>query len=131
MNHISEKFEKIVSEYPIAKENVLFGCNKPKVNEIKPSMRGVKVRFDELQYFFFYFNEEGITLFPLNEDGCALLPWENVVDFNFKSVLLGCKMTVKTNNETYKFEISNKPSGCPWQKENIAHLKEINCCYTK
>ena len=65
MNLISEKFEKIVSEYPIAKENVLFGC----------------------------------------------------------------KMTVKTNNEIYKFEISNKSSGCPWQKENIAHLKEINCCY--
>ena len=132
MKAINEELERIIKLNGITKrENILYGSNEAKVTGVSPTARGVKANFDDLQYFFFYFDEKGITLFPLYKDEYGLLPWENITEFKFKNLLFGSKMIIKTVNNTYKFEINTSVIGCPWVKENAKHLKEINYFYSK
>ena len=132
MKAINEELERITKLNGITKrENILYGSNEAKVTGVSPTARGVKANFDGLQYFFFYFDEKGITLFPLYKDEYGLLPWENITEFKFKNLLFGSKMIIKTANNTYKFEINTSVIVCPWAKENAKHLKEINYFYNK
>lgn len=64
MKAINEELERIIKLNGITKrENILYGSNEAKVTGVSPTARGVKANFDGLQYFFFYFDEKGITLF--------------------------------------------------------------------
>ena len=85
MKAINEELERIIKLNGITKrENILYGSNEAKVTGVSPTARGVKANFDGLQYFFFYFDEKGITLFPLYKDEYGLLPWENITEFKFQ-----------------------------------------------
>lgn len=55
----------------------------------------------------------------------------DVIDFKISHILILGKMTIKTKDDTYKFQINRFVVGCPWIKTNIQYLESVNYFYNK
>lgn len=130
---ITKQLEEIIKKYKIMKtNNIIYGTNIPMPNMILPTPWKTYIRFDSTQYYFFYFDEEGITIYPTNGDYYASIPWSKVVKFNIKYIFILGKMTIKLDDgTTYKFQINKYVIGCPWIKINRKHLENYNYFYNK
>ncbi len=129
---VNEEYEELLEKQNITKtSNIIYGTNIPMPKQIIVTPKKTNINFEETQGYFFYFDEKGITLYPLHRDDYAIIHWEEVEDFKIKHVLIIGKMTIKTKNATYKFQINRKVIGCPWIKENTKYLESYNYFYNK
>ena len=100
-------------------------------NKVIPTPWKTYIRFDETQFYFFLFNEKGITLYTRDSESCATILQEDVVDFKISHIFILGKMTIKTKDNIYNFQINRFVFGCPWIKENTKYLESNNYFYKK
>lgn len=129
---ITKQLENVIEKYKIIEtDNIIYGTNIPMPNRIIPTPWNTYIRFDQTEYYFFYFDEKGITLYPTNGETYATIPWEQITDFKISHIFILGKMTIKTNTDIYKFQINRFVFGCPWIKKNTKHLEDNNYFFNK
>lgn len=127
---LNKDLENIIEKYKITKtNNIIYGTNIPMPKKVLPTPWKTYIRFDETEYYFFYFDEEGITLYKRNGEDYVFLPWSDITSFKIKHVLMIGKMTIKTKEDTYSFQLNRYVIGCPWIKFNTKYLEEKNYFY--
>ncbi len=129
---ITKQLENVIEKYNIIEtDNIIYGTNIPMPNRIIPTPWKTYIRFDQTEYYFFHFNEKGITLYPTNGETCAIIPWNEITDFKISHVFILGKMTIKTKDSTYKFQLNRFVVGCPWIGRNTKYLEGNNYFYYK
>ncbi len=129
---ITKNLENIIEKYKITKtNNIIYGTNIPQAKAVIPTPWATYINFEQSAYYFFYFDEKGITIYPIDGSTYAEIPWTDIVDFKMSHILILGKMTIKTKDNTYKFQINRKVIGCPWIKTNLNYLEENNYFYKK
>lgn len=91
----------------------------------------VGINFEESKYYFFRFDNLGMTVYSLDGTDTLNIPWSEVISFKISHILILGKMTVKTNDMTYKFQLNRFVIGCPWIKTNTKYLEKNNYFYKK
>ncbi len=121
---ITEKLEKIIEKYQIIDtDSIIYGTNIPMPNLIIPTPWNTYIRFEKTQYYFFRFDEKGITIYPINGQTYATILWDQIIDFKIKHIFILGKMTIKTKENTYKFQLNRFVFGCPWITKNTKYLE--------
>ncbi len=129
---ITKKLENIIKKYKISDtDNIIYGTNIPMPNMIIPTPFKTYIRFDKSEYYFFHFNNNGITIYPIDGETCAIIPWNDVIDFKINHIFIIGKMTIKTKDNVYKFQINRFVFGCGWIKNNTRNLERNNYFYYK
>lgn len=129
---ITKQLENIIEKYKITEtDNIIYGTNIPMPNTVIPTPWKTYIKFDQTEYYFFLFNEKGITIYPTNGETYAVIPWNEVEDFKISHIFILGKMTIKTKQAKYNFQINRFVFGCPWIKKNTEYLEGNNYFYTK
>lgn len=129
---ITKQLENIIEKYQITKtDNIIYGTNIPMPNAVIPTPWKTYIKFDETEHYFFYFDEEGITIYPTTGEGYATIKWNDIENFKINHIFIIGKMSIKTKENTYKFQINRYVIGCPWIKKNTKFLEEKNYFYNK
>lgn len=100
-------------------------------NMVIPTPWKTYIKFDQTSYYFFYFDEEAITIYPRDGETYAMIPWNEIIDFKMSHISILGKMTIKTKENTYKFQINRFVVGCPWIKINTRYLESKHYFYNK
>lgn len=130
--NITAQLNKVIEKYSIVKtDNIIYGTNIPMPNVVLPTPWKTFIRFDAAQFYFFYFDENGFTLYTIDGEGTAFIPWSEVVDFKVSHIAILGKITIKTAQNTYKFQTNRFVVGCPWIKPNTKYLESNNYFYKK
>lgn len=129
---ITKQLEKVIEKYNITEiKNIIYGTNIPMPKGVLITPLKTYIKLDKTEYYFFLFNDKGITLYTRDSENCATILWDDVVDFKISHVLIIGKMTIKTKDTTYKFQINRFVVGCSWIKENTKYLESKNYFYNK
>lgn len=129
---ITKKLENIIEKYKITKTNqIIYGTNIPQAKAVIPTPWATYISFEQSNYYFFYFDENGIVIYPIDGEDYAMIPWSDVVDFKMSHIFILGKMMIQTKDNTYKFQINRRVVGCPWIKNNLAYLEENHYFYKK
>lgn len=124
MNIINKQLETVIEKYKIIEtDNIIYGTNIPMPNMVIPTPWKTYIRFDKTETYFFCFNEKGITIYPTNGESYATIPWEQITSFKMSHVFILGKMTIKTQDSIYKFQINRAVIGCPWISKNTKYLE--------
>lgn len=123
---ITKQLEYIIEKYKITKtNNIIYGTNIPMPNLILPTPWKTYIKFDESERYFFYFDEFGITIYPLEGDTCATIEWNKIKDFKVSHISILGKMIIKTEENIYKFQLNRMVIG----KTNTKYLEDNNYFY--
>lgn len=129
---INKELENIIKKYEITNtKNIIYGTNIPMPNKILITPNKTRINFEQTEKYFFYFDEEGITIYLINGEDYVHLLWNEITDFKMTHISILGKMTIKTKEDTYKFQINRMVIGCPWIKENRKYLESRNYFYKK
>lgn len=129
---ITKQLEAVIEKYKITKlSNIIYGTNIPMPNRIIPTPWKTYIRFDKSEFYFFYFDEKGINIYPIDGSPYATFSWDDVEDFKISHISILGKMTIKTKDGVFKFQINRFVFGCPWIKPNTKYLEENNYFYKK
>lgn len=129
---INKNLKNVMEKYKITEtNNIIYGTNIPMPNLVIPTPWKTYIRFDNTETYFFHFNDRGITIYPTSGETYAILPWEDITDFKISHFLIIGKMTIKTTDNTFKFQLNRYVIGCPWIKENTKYLERNNYFYQK
>ena len=127
---ITKQMEELIEKYKISKtNNIIYGTNIPMPNMVLPTPWKTYIKFDKTEYFFFYFDEAGITLYTTDGESCVSIPWSEVEDFKISHIFIIGKMMIKTNGKTYKFQLNRFVFGCRWIPINTRYLESNNYFY--
>lgn len=129
---INKQLEEIINKYKITKtDNIIYGTNIPMPNMVIPTPWKTYIKFDTTERYFFYFDEDGIKIYPVDGENYAEIFWKDVLDFKMSHISILGKMTVKTTYGEFKFQINRMVIGCSWIKKNREHLEKYNYFYNK
>lgn len=129
---ITKQLEEVIKKYNIKDvNNIIYGTNIPMPNKIIITPWKTSIRLDETKFYFFLFNDDGITLYSRDGSEYGVISWKDVVDFKIKHIFILGKMTIKTKDDTYSFQINRFVFGCPWIKNNTKYLEKNNYFYKK
>lgn len=127
---ITKQLEKVIEKYKITKtSNIIYGTNIPMPNMVLPTPWKTYIKFEKSEYYFFYFDEQGIKIYSLDGEDFAEIPWEQITNFKIKHIWILGKMTIKTESGTYQFQINRMVIGCPWIRENTKYLEDNHYFY--
>ena len=134
---LEEQLEGVMKEYNLKDKNAItFGHPKMKIKWILPLV-GISIySFDQFQPFFIYFDENGITFFPLDLNnkyqvmGQSFVAWNDLKSFKFKKgLILEDEIQLKLNNGIIEMKIPKTKAMNQWVKENNEYLIERNHFY--
>lgn len=134
---LEEQLEEVIKEYNLKDKNAItFGHPKMKIKWILPLV-GISIySFDQFQPFFIYFDENGITFFPLDLNnryqvmGQSFVAWNDLKSFKFKKgLILEDEIQLKLNNGKIEMKIPKTKAMNQWVKENNEYLIERNHFY--
>ena len=134
---LEEQLEEVIKEYNLKDKNAItFGHPKMKIKWILPLV-GISIySFDQFQPFFIYFDENGITFFPLDLNnkyqvmGKSFVAWNDLNGFKFKKgLILEDEIQLKLNNGIIEMKIPKTKAMNQWVKENNEYLIERNHFY--
>lgn len=129
---INKQLNELIEKYKISKtNNIIYGTNIPMPNMILPTSMKTFIKFDKSEYYFFYFDEEGITIYSRDGKDCSTIYWSRVEDFKISHFFIFGKMMIRTGGNTYKFQINRFVFGCNWIPINTKFLESNNYYYNK
>lgn len=129
---ITKQLEELIEKYKISKtNNIIYGTNIPMPNMVLPTPFKTYIRFDKSEFYFFYFDEEGIVIYTRDGSSFVKIDWNDVEDFKISHFFIIGKMMIKTNGQVYKFQINRFVLGCNWIPINTKFLEENNYYYKK
>ena len=136
---LEEQLEELIEKFNLKDEKAItFGHPKIKTKWIFP-LPGITVySFEQFQPFFIYFDEDGITFFPLDLNnkyrviGKSFVAWNDLKSFNFKKgLILEDEIQLQLDNGRIEIKIPKSKAMNEWVKENNAYLIEHNHFYNK
>lgn len=129
---ITKDLENVIAKYNIQEvDNIIYGTNIPMPHGVLLTPTKTYIKLDQTEFYFFLFNEKGITLYTRDGRDSATILWNDVVDFKISHVAIIGKMTIKTKDTTYSFQLNRFVVGCPWIKKNTKFLESHNYFYNK
>lgn len=129
---ITKKLEVIIEKYKITKtKNIIYGTNIPMPSSILLTPWKTYINFEESAYYFFYFDEVGISIYEIDGEKFVKIPWEQVTNFKVKHVFILGKMIIQIDKNTYHFQLNRFVFGCPWIRINTRYLEENHYFYNK
>lgn len=132
MRQINIQLDELIEKYKISKtNNIIYGTNIPMPNMILPTPMKTFIKFDESKHYFFYFDEEGITIYSVDGKECSTIYWSRVEEFKISHFLIIGKLSIKTGGNTYKFQLNRFVLGCNWIPINTKFLESNNYYYKK
>lgn len=132
MKQINKQLDELIEKYKISKtKNIIYGTNIPMPNMILPTPMRTFIKFDESKHYFFYFDEEGITIYSVDGKESSTIYWSRVEEFKISHFFIIGKMIIKTGGNTYKFQLNRFVIGCNWIPINTKFLKSNNYYYNK
>lgn len=130
VKYINKQLQEVIEKYKISKtNNIIYGTNIPMPNMVLPTPWKTYIRFDESEFYFFYFDEDGITIYTIDGKDSAFIDWNSVEDFKISHFLIVGKMMIKTGGNTYKFQINRFVLGCNWIPINTKFLESNHYYY--
>ena len=136
---LEEQVNEVLKEFKLKdKKAITFGHPKMKMNWILP-LAGISIySFETFQPFFIYFDETGITFFPLNLNdnyhviGESYVAWKDLKNFEFKKgLIMEDEIKLQLDNGKIEMKIPRAKAMNKWVKENNAYLIENNHFYNK
>ena len=136
---LEEQLKELIKKFELKDEKAMtFGHLKMKMKWILP-LPGITVyTFEQFQPFFIYFDEDGITFFPLDLNnkysviGKSFVAWKDLKSFNFKKgLIMEDEIQLQLDNGKIEMKIPKSKAMNEWVKENNAYLMENNHFYNK
>lgn len=129
---ITKQLEEVIAKYKITKtQNIIYGTNIPMPNRILPTPWRTYIHFEKSCYYFFYFDEEGITIYEREGENYVSIPWNQVTDFKVRHIFILGKMTIQIMGKNYHFQLNRFVLGCPFISINTRYLEENHYFYPK
>ena len=135
---LDEQVKELVKKYGLKDEKAItFGHPKMKTKWILPLPGMMISSFDQFQPFFIYFDNAGITFFPLDLNnkyqvmGKSLVSWSDLKKINFKKgLIMEDEIQLQLDNGKLEMKIPKSKAMNPWVKENNEYLIEHNHFYS-
>jgi hypothetical protein len=114
---------------------VVFAYPKIKIRFVLPLPEFPIYSFEPFQPFFLSFEDQGITLFPLDLNhqyerlNPIVMPWEQIKQFHFHSGVLQHTITLAWKDSNMIFRVPKYKVGESWLKENLAYLYDHDYFY--
>lgn len=128
---INDDFKNLIKKYNITEtDKIICGTNIPKIKKVIPTPWEPYISFEEGKYYFFKFNNEGITIYSLDGENSETIYWHNVTDFEVSHIFIVGKMKIRTKTDEYVFQLNRFVLGCPWVSKNTKYLESQNYFYS-
>lgn len=136
---LDEQVKELIKKFELKDEKAItFGHPKMKIKWILP-LPGMRISsFDQFQPFFIYFDNVGITFFPLDLNnkyqvmGKSFVSWSDLKSFNLKKgLLLEDEIQIELEQGKIEMKIPKTKAMNPWVKENNSYLADKNYFYNK
>ena len=136
---LEEQLKELIEKFGLKDEKAItFAHPKMKMKWILP-LPGITVySFEQFQPFFIYFDEDGITFFPLDLNnkycviGRSFVAWNDLKSFKFKKgLIMEDEIQLQLDNGKIDMKILKSKAMNEWVKENNAYLIEHNHFYNK
>ena len=118
---LEERLKELIKKFELKDEKAItFGHPKMKTKWILP-LPGITVySFEQFQPFFIYFDNEGISFFPLDMNNKYK-----------KGLIMEDEIQLQLENEKIEMKIPKSKAMNDWVKTNNAYLIEHNHFYNK
>ena len=134
---LDEQVKDVIQKFGL-KDNraVTFGHPKMKMKWVLPLVGVTIYSVEQFQPFFIYFDESGISFFPLDLNnkyqvmGKSFIAWDDLKSFKFKKgLIMEDEIQLLLENGKIEMKIPKSKAMNQWVKENNEYLIEHNHFY--
>ena len=134
---LEKQLKDVIEKFNLKdKKAITFGHPKMKMKWILP-LGGITIySAEQFQPFFIYFDEKGISFFPLDLNnkykvmGKSFVDWKDLKSFKYKKgLVMEDEIQLELNNGKIEMKIPKSKALNKWVKENNEYLIEHNHFY--
>ena len=134
---LDEQLKEVIEKFNLKDEKALtFGHPKMKMKWVLPLVGVTIYSVEQFQPFFIYFDENGISFFPLDLNnkykvmGKSFVDWKDLKSFKYKKgLVMEDEIQLELNNGKIEMKIPKSKAMNKWVKENNEYLIEHNHFY--
>ena len=134
---LDEQLKEVIEKFDLKDEKAItFGHPKMKMKWVLPLVGGTIYSVEQFQPFFIYFDEKGISFFPLDLNnkykvmGKSFVDWKDLKSFKYKKgLVMEDEIQLELNNGKIEMKIPKSKAMNKWVKENNEYLIEHNHFY--
>lgn len=134
---LDEQLKEVIEKFDLKDEKAItFGHPKMKMKWVLPLVGVTIYSVEQFQPFFIYFDEKGISFFPLDLNnkykvmGKSFVDWKDLKSFKYKKgLVMEDEIQLELNNEKIEMKIPKSKAMNKWVKENNEYLIEHNHFY--
>ncbi len=134
---LDEQLKEVIEKFDLKDEKAItFGHPKMKMKWVLPLVGVTIYSVEQFQPFFIYFDEKGISFFPLDLNnkykvmGKSFVDWKDLKSFKFKKgLVMEDEIQLDLNNGKIEMKIPKSKAMNKWVKENNEYLIERNHFY--
>ena len=134
---LDEQLKEVIEKFDLKDEKAItFGHPKMKMKWVLPLVGVTIYSVEQFQPFFIYFDEKGISFFPLDLNnkykvmGKSFVDWKDLKSFKYKKgLVMEDEIQLELNNEKIEMKIPKSKAMNKWVKENNEYLIEQNHFY--
>lgn len=134
---LEEQLKEVIEKFNLKNEKAItFGHPKMKMKWVLPLAGATIYSVEQFQPFFIYFDDSGITFFPLDLNnkykviGKSFVDWNDIKNFRFKKgLIMEDEIQLQLENWKIEMKIPKSKAMNQWVKENNEYLIENNHFY--
>ena len=134
---LDEQLKEVIEKFDLKDEKAItFGHPKMKMKWVLPLVGVTIYSVEQFQPFFIYFDEKGISFFPLDLNnkykvmGKSFVDWKDLKSFKYKKgLVMEDEIQLELNNGKIEMKIPKSKAMNKWVKENNEYLIERNHFY--
>lgn len=134
---LEEQLKEVIEKFNLKNEKAItFGHPKMKMKWVLPLAGATIYSVEQFQPFFIYFDDSGITFFPLDLNnkykviGKSFVAWNDIKNFRFKKgLIMEDEIQLQLENGKIEMKIPKSKAMNQWVKENNEYLIENNHFY--
>lgn len=134
---LDEQLKEVIEKFDLKDEKAItFGHPKMRMKWVLPLVGVTIYSVEQFQPFFIYFDEKGISFFPLDLNnkykvmGKSFVDWKDLKSFKYKKgLVMEDEIQLELNNGKIEMKIPKSKAMNKWVKENNEYLIEHNHFY--
>lgn len=134
---LDEQLKEVIEKFDLKDEKAItFGHPKMRMKWVLPLVGVTIYSVEQFQPFFIYFDEKGISFFPLDLNnkykvmGKSFVDWKDLKSFKYKKgLVMEDEIQLDLNNGKIEMKIPKSKAMNKWVKENNEYLIEHNHFY--
>ena len=134
---LDEQLKEVIEKFDLKDEKAItFGHPKMRMKWVLPLVGVTIYSVEQFQPFFIYFDEKGISFFPLDLNnkykvmGKSFVDWKDLKSFKYKKgLVMEDEIQLELNNGKIEMKIPKSKAMNQWVKENNEYLIEHNHFY--